>query len=179
MSATTILNEILQKLSKLSDEQPTPQELSETEVQEEAVEAVSETTEEVTEETTTELSEEVATEEAPEVSEVEASEDELEAEEETQLEKGYVSEEKYMADMGAMKAEIEAIKKMIDEEMGYMKKEKEALSEQVKELSKEPAAEAIKHNPEEANSRRFDFQYGQNKPINTFDRVMARISKNK
>ena len=123
MSATTILNEILQKLSKLSDEQPTPQELSETEVQEEVVEAVSETTEEVKEEATTELSEEVATEEAPEVSEVEASEDELEAEEETELAKGYVSEEKYMADMSAMKAEINAIKKMIDEEMGYMKKE--------------------------------------------------------
>tara|TARA_R100000951_G_scaffold115895_1_gene125564 strand:- start:272 stop:808 length:537 start_codon:yes stop_codon:yes gene_type:complete len=178
MSATTILNEILQKLSKLSDEQPTPQELSETEVQEEVVEAASETTEEVKEETTTELSEEVTTEET-EISEVEASEDELEAGEETDLMEGYVSEEKYMADMSAMKAEINAIKKMIDEEMGYMKKEKEALSEQVKELSKEPAAEAIKHNPEEGNSRRFDFQYGQNKPINTFDRVMARISKNK
>lgn len=177
MSATTILNEILQKLSKLSDEQPNLQELSETEVQEEVVEAVSETTEEVKEEATTELSEEVATEETPKVSEVEASEDELEAEEETQLEKGYVSEEKYMADMGAMKAEIEAIKKMIDEEMGYMKKEKETLSEQVKELSKEPAAKAIKHNPEDANPRRFDFTYGQNKPQNTFDRVMARISK--
>ena len=61
MSATTILNEILQKLSKLSDEQPDLQELSETEVQEEVVEAVSETTEEVKEEATTELSEEVAT----------------------------------------------------------------------------------------------------------------------
>jgi len=179
MSATTILNEILQKLSNLSEEQPNLEQLSEQEVQEEVVEAVSETTEEVTEETTTELSEEVATEEAPEVSEVEASEDELEAEDETQLEKGYVSEEKYMADMGAMKAEIEAIKKMIDEEMGYMKKEKEALSEQVKELSKEPAAEAIKHNPEESNPRRFDFTYGQNKPQSTFDRVMARISNNK
>ena len=29
-------------------------------------------------------------------------------EEETDLKEGYVSEEKYMADMGAMKAEIEA-----------------------------------------------------------------------
>ena len=175
MKATTVLNEILEKLSVLTKEDELAQELSQEEVQEEAVlselDSVDETTKEVEEETT-ELSEEVATEE------VEASSEE-EVEEETQLEKGYVSEEKYMADMGAMKAEIEAIKKMIDEEMGYMKKEKEALSEQVKELSKEPAAEAIKHNPEEANSRRFDFQYGQNKPINTFDRVMARISKNK
>ena len=60
-----------------------------------------------------------------------------------------------------------------------MKKEKDKLSEQVKELSKEPAAEAIKHTPEDANPRKFDFTYGQNRPQSTFDRVMARISKNK
>ena len=176
MSATTILNEILQKLSNLTEDQVN---LESQEVQEEVVEAASETTEEVREETTTELSEEVVTEEAPEVSEVEASEDELEAGDETELMEGYVSEEKYMADMKAMRAELDAIKKMIDEEMGYMKKEKDMLSEQVKELSKEPAAEAIKHNPEAEEPKRFNFAYGQNKPQNTFDRVMARISNNK
>lgn len=172
MSSTTILNEILQKLSTLSAED----EIKEQEVQEEVVEAASEATEEVKEETT-ELSEEVA--EAP-VEEVEASEvEEVEAQEETEEEnlmEGYVSEEKYREDMAALMAEIEAIKKKIDEEMGYMVKEKEALSEQVKELSKEPAAEAIKHNPEGEAPKKFNFTYGQNKPQNTFDRVMARIS---
>ncbi len=168
MSSTTILNEIMQKLSVLTKEEELAQELSEQEVQEEVVEAVSEATEE-----TTELSEETA------VEEVEAAEEEVEAQEEEQLEKGYVSEEKYLQDMAAMKAEIEAIKKMIDEEMGYMKKEKDMLSEQVKELSKEPAAEAIKHTPENDEPKKFNFTYGQNKPQNTFDRVMARISTKK
>ena len=178
MSATTILNEMLQKLSKLSDDQPNLEQLSEQEVQEEVVEPVSETTEEVKEEPTTELSEEVIAEET-EVSEVEASEDEVEEGQDTELEEGFVSMEKYNAGMAAMKAEINAIKKMIDEEMGYMRKEKDRLSEQVKDLSKEPAAEAIKHSPEDANAKKFAFTYGQNRPQNTFDRVMARISNNK
>jgi hypothetical protein len=167
MSSTTILNEILQKLSVLTKEDELAQELSEQEVQEEIVEPVDEATEEVEEETT-ELSGE-ATEE------VEAAE-EVEPQEEEELAEGYVSEAKYLEDMSKLKAEIDAIKKMIDEEMGYMKKEKEALSEQVKELSKEPAAEAIKHNPEAEEKKKFNFAYGQNKPQNTFDRVMARIS---
>jgi len=172
MSSTTILNEIMQKLSVLTKEDELAQELSEQEVQEEVVEAVSEATEAATEETT-ELNEE-----AP-VEEVEASEEEVEAQEEEELAEGYVSEEKYLKDMAAMKAEIDAIKKMIDEEMGYMKKEKDMLSEQVKELSKEPAAEAIKHTPESDEPKKFNFTYGQNKPQSTFDRVMARISNNK
>lgn len=176
MSATTILNEIMTKLSKLSEEEEQNlEQLSEVEVKEEEVlEAANEATEEVQEEAT-ELSEEATTEEA-EVSEVEASEETMEAEAETNLMEGYVSEEKYMADMEAMNAKIEAIMKKIDEEMGVMLKEKEMLSEQVKELSKEPAAEAIKHNPESETPKKFNFTYGQNKPINTFDRVMARIS---
>lgn len=169
MSSTTILNEILQKLSKVATENELIQEPS---VQEEVVEAATEATEEVKEETT-ELSEETV--EAP-IEEVEASAEEVEAQEEENLMEGYVSEEKYQQDMAALMAEIEAIKKMIDEEMGYMKKEKDMLSEQVKELSKEPAAEAIKHNPEGEAPKKFNFTYGQNKPQNTFDRVMARIS---
>ena len=169
MKSTTILNEILEKLSVLTKEDELAQELtSNEEVQEESIEPVSETTEEVQEETT-ELSEEVSAEE------VEASSEEEVVEEETDLKEGYVSEEKYMADMGAMKAEIEAIKKMIDEEMGYMKKEKEALSEQVKELSKEPAAEPIKHSPEEEAKPSLNL-YAQNRPMSTADKVFQRIS---
>jgi hypothetical protein len=170
MNATTILNEILQKLSVLTKEDELAQELSEVEVQEEAIEAVSEATEEVKEE----LAE--TQEEVVETEEVEASSDEAEAlEEEADLKEGYVSEEKYMADMGAMKAEIEAIKKMIDEEMGYMKKEKEALSEQVKELSKEPAAEPIKHSPEEESKPSLNL-YAQGRGMTTADKVLQRIS---
>lgn len=162
MNATTILNEILQKLSVLTKED----ELS----QEEVVEAVSEATEEVQEEVQETVQEELA-----ETEEVEAASDEVEAVEEAELKEGYVSEEKYMADMSAMKAEIDAIKKMIDEEMGYMKKEKEALSEQVKELSKEPAAEPIKHSPEEESKPSLNL-YAQNRLTTTADKVLARIS---
>lgn len=162
MNATTILNEILQKLSVLTKED----ELS----QEEVVEAVSEATEEVQEEVQETVQEELA-----ETEEVEAASDEVEAVEEAELKEGYVSEEKYMADMSAMKAEIDAIKKMIDEEMGYMKKEKEALSEQVKELSKEPAAQPIKHSPEEESKPSLNL-YAQNRLTTTADKVLARIS---
>jgi len=162
MNATTILNEILQKLSVLTKED----ELS----QEEVVEAVSEATEEVQEEVQETVQEELA-----ETEEVEAASDEVEAVEEAELKEGYVSEEKYMADMSAMKAEIDAIKKMIDEEMGYMKKEKEALSEQVKELSKEPAAEPIKHSPEEESKPSLNL-YAQSRTATTADRVLQRIS---
>ena len=165
MNATTILNEILQKLSVLTKEDELTQELSDQEVnQEEVVEAVSEATEEVQEEPA-ELSEES----------VEAAEDTI-VEEEAKLGEGYVSEEQYMADMSALKAEIDSIKKMVEVEMSEVKKEKELLSEQVNELSKEPAAEPIKHNPEGEESKKFNFTYGQNKPQSTFDRVMARIS---
>jgi hypothetical protein len=162
MNATTILNEILQKLSVLTKED----ELS----QEEVVEAVSEATQEVQEEVQETVQEELA-----ETEEVEAASDEVEAVEEAELKEGYVSEEKYMADMSAMKAEIDAIKKMIDEEMGYMKKEKEALSEQVKELSKEPAAEPIKHSPEEESKPSLNL-YAQSRTATTADRVLQRIS---
>jgi hypothetical protein len=103
MNATTILNEILQKLSVLTKEDELSQELSEVEAQGELVEAVSEATGEVKEELA-EIQEEVA-----ETEQVEASSDEVEAmeEEESNLNEGYVSEEKYMADMAAIKAEIE------------------------------------------------------------------------
>jgi len=164
MNATTILNEILQKLSVLTKEDELTQELSDQEVQNEALETVSEATEEVQEEPA-ELSEES----------VEAAEDAV-VEEEAKLNEGYVSEEQYMADMASLKAEIDSIKQMVEVEMSEVKKEKEMLSEQVKELSKEPAAEPIKHNPEGEEAKKFNFTYGQNKPQSTFDRVMARIS---
>lgn len=169
MNATTILNEILQKLSVLTKEDELAQELSEVETQEEVVEAVSEATEEVQE------VQETVQEELAETEEVEAASEEVEAAEEAELKEGYVSEEKYMADMAAMKAEIDAIKKMIDEEMGYMKKEKEALSEQVKELSKEPAAAPIKHSPEEESKPSLNL-YAQGRVTTTADRVLQRIS---
>ena len=174
MSATTILNEIMSKFSKLTEEEKNPEQLSEVEVtEEEVLEPVNEATEKAQEQAT-DLSEN-STEEETKISEVEASEEPVEAEEEVSLMKGYVSEEKYMADMGAMKAEIQAIKKMIDEEMGYMKKEKEALSEQVKELSKQPAAESIKHSPEEKTKPNLNL-YAQSRPMTTADKVFQRIS---
>jgi len=163
MNATTILNEILQKLSVLTNEEELTQELSEVETQEEVVEAVSEATEEVQEE-------------LAETEEVEAASEEVEAkEEETELGEGYVSEEKYMADMAAMKAEIDSIKKMVEVEMSEVKKEKEMLSEQVKELSKEPAAEPIKHSPEEESKPNLNL-YAQSRTATTADRVLQRIS---
>tara|TARA_R110001592_G_scaffold91726_1_gene268162 strand:+ start:3304 stop:3816 length:513 start_codon:yes stop_codon:yes gene_type:complete len=168
MNATNILNDILQKLSVLTKEDEVSQELSVNEVQEETIEAVSEATEEV-KENAAELSDVEAT------TKVEA-EEEYEAEEGKSLNEGYVSDERYAADMEALKAEISAIKSMVQVEMSSMEKEKQTLSEQVKELSKEAAAEPIKHNPEAKTEKKMNFSYGQNKPLSTLDRVMAKIS---
>jgi hypothetical protein len=111
-----------------------------------------------------------AAEEAPEEEvseEVEASEEVIEEalEEEDKEEMGYATKE----ELAEVKSMIEEIKAMI---------EKEEMSKDVSEEVKEElsAIEKVTHNPE-IEDKKISFLYGQSRPQNTMDRVMAKISQ--
>ena len=159
--STTILNEILQKLSLITKEDELAQDINEEDVQEEVV--LSEEVQEETEEVKEELNEE-------------ASQEEVEAEDEsTDLMEGYVKEEKFNEVMSAMKAELDALKEAVKGKMQEYKSQKEELSQQVEKLSAEPAAEPIKHAPESETPKQGMFA-NPNKPMSTLDRVMQKLS---
>ena len=109
-----------------------------------------------------EASEEVAEETSEELSE-EVTEENLEEEKE---EMGY-----------ATKEELAEVKDMI-EEIKAMIKDKEEMSEEPQEEVKEElsAVEKVTHNPE-TEQKKMNFLYGQSRPQNTMDRVMAKISQ--
>ena len=163
--STSILNEILQKLSLLTAEDELAQGIEETDVVAEELSAVEE-------EEAPAVEEEAASEEASEELSEEAP---VEAEEETQLMEGYVKQEDFDSKMAAMEAKIAEMAKMIDEEMGGYKKEKEMMSAQIEKLSAEPAAEPIAHTPEAETTEKKLFTYGTERAKSTFDRVMERI----
>ena len=109
-----------------------------------------------------EASEEVAEEISEELSEESTEEVELEEKEEM----GY-----------ATKEELAEVKDMI-EEIKAMIKDKEEMSEEPQEEVKEElsAVEKVTHNPE-TEEKKINFLYGQSRPQNTMDRVMAKISQ--
>jgi len=160
--ATSLLNEILQKLSLLTKEEATEEVVLSEEV-------------EVTEEETPEVAE--ATKELAEAPE-EITEEVVE--EEAALEAGYVTEEAFATKVSEMEAELAAIKSMVQEQMSSLVQEKEDLSSQVEKLSadlaSEPAAEPIKHDPETSGEKKQVFSYGQNRPSGTLDRVFNRLN---
>jgi len=173
--ATTILNEILQKLSKLTKEDELAQGIKE----EEAVaENLSEQVKEDNQEAKQELSEEVKEEATEESAEAELSEESTEVEaEETQLMEGYVKKEEFESKISSLESKMAELMKKVDEDLGYADKEKKLMSEQIKKLSAEPAAETIKHSPEtEVKKANISFK-NPNRPISTLDRVLQRISK--
>jgi len=158
--STEILNEILQKLSLLNVDTEATNELN-----------VS------TEELSTKEEEAPAVEEKSTIEDVseELSEEIVEAEEETQLMEGYVTEEAFVSKIAEMEAKMAEMAKMLDSEMGY-KKELEELSSQMEKLSAEPAAEAINHNPEAATESKPVYNFGMQRSQNTLDRVFNRLT---
>lgn len=171
--ATTILNEILQKLSKLTKEDELAQGIKEEEV---VAENLSEQVKEDNQETKQELSEEVK-ETTEEVAEEELSNESTEVEaEETELMEGYVKKEEFDTKMASMESKLAALMKRVDDEMGYHDKEKKMMSEQIEKLSAEPAAETIKHSPETEVKKANDSLRNPNRPISTLDRVLSKIS---
>lgn len=166
IKATTILNDILQKLSLLTKEEELSQDVLALEVQEEVVEASSE-----------EASNEEVQEESTELEgAVEA--DEL-VEEGTELMEGYVTEEAFAASISALKAELDALKGALEGELSLYKSQKEELSSQLEKLSAEAAAKPIVHSPENQNEDKVNLrQPNANRPMGTMDRVLAKLNNN-
>jgi hypothetical protein len=183
--ATNILNDIMQKLSAISE--PETKEVENIEV---AAEEVTETPE-VEEVALSEDSvEEVATEEveaaldAESTEEVElaeeleeATEEELEEEdsEEVELMEGYVKEEDFNSKIAELEDMIKSIKEDMMVEYSKVEQEKAELSSQVEKLSAEPAAEPIAHAPSEKTEQKEVVKFGQNRPASTLDRVFSKL----
>ena len=168
--ATSILNDIMQKLSlvkkdevkeievkdevnlseQIKEEEKLSQELTELACQEEVKEELS--TEEVVAE---ELQEEV-----PVIEEVS---EEIEMDEDK-----YVGRDEFDSKISELKGMIEEMK------LGYSE-EKLSMENKIEKLSAEPASEPISHNPEGEVKQNFK-SYGQNKVMSTRDRVMNRIA---
>ena len=166
--ATSILNDIMEKLSLIKKD-----DVKEVELKEEEVQLSEQLTEE--EEMSQELTELACQEEV--VAE-ELSSDEVEAEkleEEAPVEE--VSEESLNEDKYVSREEfdmkIKSIMDKIDEmKLGY-DKEKVSMSKQIEELSKEPAAEPISQGTEEQPRKKV--LYSQNRQFSTKDRVLNQI----
>lgn len=168
--ATSILNDIMQKLSLVSkdevkevevknevnlseqikEEETLSQELTELACQDEVKEELS--TEEVVAE---ELQEEV-----PIIEEVS---DEIEMDEDK-----YVGRDEFESKISELKGMIEEMK------LGYGE-EKLSMEKEIEKLSAQPASEPISHNPEGEVKKSFK-SFGQNRVMNTRDRVMNRIA---
>jgi len=155
--ATSILNEILTKLSEIISVEDSP---------------TSEQVEAVVEELSEEVIEEV-TEEAP----VESEEVLSEESEEAELSGAYVTEEAFATKVLDMEAKLAEMKSLIEVEMSSQKKQKEELSAQVEKLSAQPAAEAITHNPEAETEKKPVYNFATERPMSTLDRVFNRLNK--
>ena len=168
--ATSILNDIMEKLSlvkkdevkevevnqevnlseQIKEEEKLSQELTELACQEEVKEELS--SEEV-------VSEDLQ-EEAPE----------MEVSEEIEMdETKYVGRDEFESKISELKGMIEEMK------LGYGE-EKLSMQKEIEKLSAEPASEPIAHNPEgDVKQKNFN-SFAQNRVMNTRDRVMNRIA---
>ena len=179
--ATNILNDIMQKLSAITEVDSTEvenievqsEEVSETEKVEEValsedsaeevsadeVEAALDSTEEV------ELAEESEAEVAESVEETE----------DVELEDGYVTVEDFNSKVAELEDMIKSLKEDMMVEYAKVEAEKEELSSQVQKLSAEPAAEPIAHAPSQKTEQKEVIKFGQNRPANTLDRVFSKL----
>jgi hypothetical protein len=168
--ATSILNDIMEKLSlvkkdevkevevnqevnlseQIKEEEKLSQELTELACQEEVKEELS--TEEVVSE---ELQDEVPV--------IEEASEEIEMDETK-----YVGRDEFDSKISELKGMIEEMK------LGYSE-EKLSMEKEIEKLSAEPASEPISHNPEGEVKQNFK-SFGQNRVMNTRDRVMNRIA---
>lgn len=177
--ATNILNDIMQKLSAITEVET--KEVENIEVQAEEVEtpeveevALSEDSTEV------ELSEQVeeSTEEvelAEEEVKEESTELEEEVSEEVELMEGYVKEEDFNSKIAELEDMIKSMKEDMMVEYNKVEQEKAELSSQLEKLSAEPAAEPIAHAPSQKNEEKEVVKFGQNRPANTLDRVFSKL----
>ena len=121
------------------------------------------------------------------IKEIKAEEHE-EEEEEVQAE--YVSREEFKKEIDEIKAMIEDLGKHDKEEMSSQVAEEVSLAvtevlnseaeekEILKEELSQPAADPIKHNPEEGEADKANFKFAKSRQTSTLDRVMKMLSNN-
>ena len=156
--ATTVLSDIMQKLSSIGKPE---------EVKEEVVELSEEVTEEEVKE------EEVVLAEEDEVAEeiVEEEEEVVEEVEEEELdEEMYVSREEF-------ENAIADIKAMFIEVSNSYQEEKLEMSAQIEDLSKAPASEPLSHSPEAELSTEKKVLFSQKRKGSTMDRVLSKMNR--
>ena len=156
--ATTVLSDIMQKLSSIGKPE---------EVKEEVVELSEEITEEEVKE------EEVVLAEEDEVAEEIVEEEEVveeEVEEEELDEEKYVSREEF-------ENAIADIKAMFIEVSNSYEKEKLEMSAQIEDLSKAPASEPLSHSPEAELSTEKKVLFSQKRKGSTMDRVLSKMNR--
>ena len=156
--ATTVLSDIMQKLSSIGKPE---------EVKEEVVELSEEVTEEEVKE------EEVVLAEEDEVAEEIVEEEEVveeEVEEEELDEEKYVSREEF-------ENAIADIKAMFIEVSNSYEEEKLEMSAQIEDLSKAPASEPLSHSPEAELSTEKKVLFSQKRKGSTMDRVLSKMNR--
>ena len=156
--ATTVLSDIMQKLSSIGKPE---------EVKEEVVELSEEITEEEVKE------EEVVLAEEDEVAEEIVEEEEVveeEVEEEELNEEKYVSREEF-------ENAIADIKAMFIEVSNSYQEEKLEMSAQIEDLSKAPASEPLSHSPEAELSTEKKVLFSQKRKGSTMDRVLSKMNR--
>jgi hypothetical protein len=183
--ATNILNDIMQKLSAISE--PETKKVENIEVASEEVNGSPEVEEVALSEDSVE---EVATEkvetapEAESTEEVELAEEseedkevpEAEEDEAEELEEDYVSKQDFDSKIAELEDMIKSIKEDMMVEYDKVEAEKAELSAQVEKLSAEPAAEPIAHAPSQKTEQKEVIKFGQNRPANTLDRVFSKLN---
>ena len=155
--ATTVLSDIMQKLSSIGKPE---------EVKEEVVELSEEITEEEVKEEEVVLAEE--DEVAEEIVEEEVVEEEVEEEE--------LDEEKYVSREEFENA-IADIKAMFIEVSNSYQEEKLEMSAQIEDLSKAPASEPLSHSPEAELSTEKKVLFSQKRKGSTMDRVLSKMNR--
>ena len=156
--ATTVLSDIMQKLSSIGKPE---------EVKEEVVELSEEVTEEEVKE------EEVVLAEEDEVAEEIVEEEEVVEEEVVEEE---LDEEKYVSREEFENA-IADIKAMFIEVSNSYQEEKLEMSAQIEDLSKAPASEPLSHSPEAELSTEKKVLFSQKRKGSTMDRVLSKMNR--
>jgi hypothetical protein len=168
--ATSILNDIMEKLSLVKKDEVKEVEVNQEVNLSEQIKEEEEMSQKLTElacqeEVKEELSsEEVVSEDLQEeVLVIEEASEEIEMDE-----MKYVSKDEFESKISELKGMIEEMK------LGYGE-EKLSMQKEIEKLSAEPASEPISHNPEGEVKQNFK-SFGQNKIMSTRDRVMNRIA---
>ena len=165
--ATSVLSDIMQKLSSIGKPE---------EVKEEVVELSEEVTEtEVKEEEVVEAASTEVTEEEVVLAEEEDGEEVVEEVVEEIVEEE-LDEEKYVSREEFENA-IADIKAMFIEVSNSYEKEKLEMSAQIEDLSKAPASEPLSHSPEAELSTEKKVLFSQKRKGSTMDRVLSKMNR--